>query len=414
MVLPTGLANPAIKKKKMQDSAAQVGGPAGGGFVADSVAQLAQGEPDSPSAPDAGTADAGAGSVHVQNNSVGKQGDAAAGANVGPSAAPSPASPEGVQSGRDTVANQNREVGKMGANLPSAVPGQPVTRPSQNPDLDDGGSGDQSLDDFYDYNDAVGPGALAGQNIEENSLDELAYLRALGLMGGGNPVTDEELANTRAAANRAGADEVRRMRALFGGSGFGAGGLAGSTISDAAISGALQTEQAVMDLKAAGRQEQLQNILAGAQLGQSQRGSRVDAERNRLVMEILRDEYLGDEDPYSSGTQEGEDRVEDAAEGKDFGTGAEGFSQEMADAAFLDALAARDSQRTNPFGSLMQVAQDTGANLFGIGGKWSGGLQTVDPGDAAANGTPIGSHRGQTVYRMPDGSYAVIGDVNNT
>jgi hypothetical protein len=311
MIYPTGVATPGIRKKKQEASASQVGGPAGGGFVAgsaDSVAEMAQGG--NQEAPSAETVSAGQTSVQQQNSTGGKIGDAPSGY-APPPATTSPASADGVQQGRDAVQDQGRNPGKLGA-LPSSIGTPPPAPP-----VDDGprrqpGKANSVDEGFYDYEDSISPNELAGQNIDENNLDELAYLRALGLLGGGNPVTDEELANTRAMANRAGADEVRRQRALFGGSGFGASGLAAGALSDAQVSAALQTEQAVSDLQASGRQEQLQNILAGAQLGQTQRGSRVDAERNRLIMDILRDQYLGD-DPVSDATRrEGESMMEEA------------------------------------------------------------------------------------------------------
>lgn len=275
MVLPTGVYNTGIRKKKQAEAAAAVGGPAGGGVV------------------------------------VGEE------PGIGP-ARTEPAASTTQQDGFGLDSDRSRSMAQQtlqeARDLPSeTASGQPLAPPSAvgggaPPPAEAPAGGDG----FYDPNQAVSPEQLAEQEIDEGSLDELAYLRALGLMGGESPVTEEQLANTRAAANRAGAEEVRRMRAMFGGSGFGASGLAGGAISDAATSAALQTEQAVMDLEAAGRQEQLQNILAGAQLGQTQRGSRVDAERNRMIMDLLRDEYL-DNDPISEDAQrEGEQMVEEA------------------------------------------------------------------------------------------------------
>ena len=358
MVLPTGVYNTGIKKKKQAEAAAAVGGPAGGGVVV--------GEE-----PDIGPARTEPAASTTQQDGFGLDSDRSR-----------------------SMANQTLQGAK---DLPSeTASGKTLAPPSAvgggapPPGDDDAAGGDG----FHDPNQSVSPEQLAEQEIDESSLDELAYLRALGLMGGGNPVTEEQLANTRAAANRAGADEVRRMRAMFGGSGFGASGLAGGAISDAATSAALQTEQAVMDLEAAGRQEQLQNILAGAQLGQTQRGSRVDAERNRMIMDLLRDEYL-DEEPYSSGGDFVPEDVYDLSAGDD------GFAQRMKDEAHLRAMEARgDAGGLLP--ALGMAAQDLYRQFAG-GGKFDAGSTGSMNDVLSAGGVKIGEAGGMYVYRMPEG-----------
>lgn len=127
-------------------------------------------------------------------------------------------------------------------------------------------------------------------NVSEADLLNSLLSRAEAGLAGGNPVTQEDLDRQRALGNQATAEEVANLQAQFGAGGFGASAAAGLAASDISRLGAQQTEEAVSSAARAGREEQLQRIIASADMALAGVAGVSAAERDALINKLIQQE----------------------------------------------------------------------------------------------------------------------------
>lgn len=257
--------------------------------------------------------------------------------------------------------------------------------------------------------------------VNQDDIDTATLMRGLQLIQSGSTTSPEDLERVRQQSNLAGAQEGRNLRAQFAASGFNTSGLAAQSLSDQAVQNALATERAVADEAQRGRQEQLERLLAGANLAQSGRVSRQRQEQFDLLMQMLADVNGGGEPPatrpgvHNPGDQRsgagaagtgahlyGEGEIYDPETGDQYitgGPGASGVGQYVTD----PANAVTDQSDLQP----TYIPQGDPRYVDGIpvAGNDLSAAPEYPSQPPATFGDPVFQDETHFYYRAPDGSY---------